>query len=188
MHKTLAYYEINAQYLSKQYESAKVDHIHELLLNTFAPNSYLLEIGCGSGRDASFMHQSGYDILAIDGSKEMVEEAKKYHSELKDRLKVINIPDELHFKPSSFDGVYSIATLMHLKRDAINITFREISNLLKPNGKLVFSVSIKRYDIDEQNRDKQDRYFTMLTEIEWIQYCKKHNFEIKHSEVSNDGL
>lgn len=37
MHKTLAYYKINAKYLSKQYESAKIDHIHKLLLNLFSP-------------------------------------------------------------------------------------------------------------------------------------------------------
>lgn len=188
MHKTLAYYKINAKYLSKQYESAKIDHIHKLLLNSFSPSSHLLEIGCGSGRDASFMLRNGYDILAIDGSKEMVKEAKKYHPELKDSLEVLCIPDELNFKPSSFDGVYSIATLMHLKRDAIDVTFKEIYNLLKPNGKFVFSVPTQRDDIDEKNRDQQDRYFSMLSKSEWIQYCTKYKFEIEHSEVSHDGL
>jgi cyclopropane fatty-acyl-phospholipid synthase-like methyltransferase len=188
MHKTLAYYKINAKYLSKQYECAKIDHIHKLLLNLFSPSLHLLEIGCGSGRDASFMIRNGYNILAIDGSKEMVEEAKRYHPELKDSLEVLCIPDELHFKPSSFDGVYSIATLMHLKQDAIDATFKEVYNLLKPNGKFVFSVPIQRDDIDKKNRDQQGRHFSMLSKSEWIQYCTKYKFEIAYSEVSYDGL
>ena len=70
--KTLNYYENNAKHLSQRYESANVDNIHTLLLNTFPPKSQLLEIGCGSGRDAGFMHQNGYDVLAINGSKELM--------------------------------------------------------------------------------------------------------------------
>ena len=66
MQRTLSYYENNAKYLSQRYESAKVGNIHSLLLSTFPSKSYLLEIGCGSGRDAGFMYQNGYDILAID--------------------------------------------------------------------------------------------------------------------------
>ena len=119
MHKTLFYYDNNAKYLSQQYESAKVDNIHTLLLNTFSTNSYLLEIGCGSGRDASFMYRNGYDIFGTDGSREMITEAKRCHPELEDRLEVVRVPDEVHFEPSSFDGTYSIATLMHLDKDAI---------------------------------------------------------------------
>ena len=69
-------------------------NIHSLLLNTFPSKSYLLEIGCGSGRDAGFMYQNGYDVLAIDGSGEMITEAKQCHPELVDRLEVIKIPDE----------------------------------------------------------------------------------------------
>jgi len=120
MHKTLSYYENNAKHLFQRYESAKVDNIHSLLLNTFPSKSYLLEIGCGSGRDAAFMHQNGYDVLAIDGSREMIAEARRCHPELVGRLEVVKIPDELHFESSSFDGVYCIATLMHLDKNAID--------------------------------------------------------------------
>jgi 2-polyprenyl-3-methyl-5-hydroxy-6-metoxy-1,4-benzoquinol methylase len=95
MHKTLSYYANNAKDLSQRYESAKVDNIHSLLLNTFPSKSYLLEIGCGSGRDAAFMHQKGYDILAIDGSREMIAEAKRCHPELEGSLEVMKIPDEI---------------------------------------------------------------------------------------------
>jgi len=188
MNYTISYYENNAESLAKRYESANVDKVQQLLLKVFSRNSNLLEIGCGSGRDASFMLRNGYNILAIDGSKEMVEEAKKYHPELKDNLEVRCIPDELHFKPSSFDGVYSIATLMHLKQDAIAATFKEVYNLLKPNGQFVFSVPIQRDDIDATNRDQQDRYFSMLSKSEWIQYCTPHKFDIEYSEVNYDGL
>ena len=138
MQKTLSYYENNAKHLSQRYESANVDNIHSLLLKTFPPKSYLLEIGCGSGRDAGFMHRKGYDVLAVDGSREMIAEAKKCHPELADRLEVMKIPDALHFDPSSFDGVYCIATLMHLDKSAIDQTIEKVATILKVGSKFLF--------------------------------------------------
>ena len=84
MNKTLSYYENNAKHLSQRYESANVDNIHALLLKTFPSKSHLLEIGCGSGRDASFMYRKGYNVHAIDGSTEMIAETKRCHPELVD--------------------------------------------------------------------------------------------------------
>ena len=188
MHKTLAYYEDNAKYLSQRYESAKVDHIHALLVNTFTTKSYLLEIGCGSGRDASFMYQNGYDIIAIDGSGRMIAEAKRCHPELIDRLDVIQIPDELNVEPSSFNGVYSIATLMHLKKESIDQIFKKIATILKPNGKFLFSVSIQRDDIDDNGKDEKGRHFTTMSENEWLGYATKYGLQLKYLETTGDGL
>ena len=170
MQKTLSYYENNAKHLSQRYESANVDNIHKLLLNTFPPKSQLLEIGCGSGRDASFMYRNGYNILAIDGSKEMIAEAKRCHHELEGSLEVMKIPDDLHFEPSSFDGIYSIATLMHLDKDKIDCTIEKIATILKFNSKFFFSVSIQRDDVNDQGEDEKGRYFTSMSEFEWVRW------------------
>jgi len=188
MYKTLSYYENNAKHLSKRYESANVDNIHALLLKTFPSKSYLLEIGCGSGRDASCIQENGYDVLAIDGSGEMITEARRCHPELADRLKVMSIPNELHFEATSFDGIYSIATLMHLEKDSIDQTFEKIAKILKPDGKFFFSVSIQRDDVDDQGKDEQDRHFTIMPEAEWVSYCEKYGLQLEYSEVTCDGL
>lgn len=188
MHKTLDYYENNSSNLAKRYESAKVDNIHMLLLKTFPTNSHLLEIGCGSGRDADFLYNKGYDIIAIDGSKEMITEAKQCHPELIGKLKTVIIPDQLHFESSSFDGVYSIATMMHLDKDEINCTFEKIAMMLKTNGKFLFSVSLQRDDVDDQGKDEKGRYFTKMSELEWIECCEKYELKFKYSEITGDGL
>ena len=188
MKKTLIYYADNAKYLSQRYEFAKVDNIHALLLKTFSANSSLLEIGCGSGRDASFMYQNGYDILALDGSMEMIAEAKRFHPELSGRMEVVKIPDQLYFEPSSFDGIYSIATLMHLDKEEISHTIEKIEMILKPDGKFLFSVSLQRDDIDSQGKDKKGRYFTDISELDWVKSCEKYGLQLEHSETTGDGL
>lgn len=83
---TVNYYEQNANSLINRYESADVSEVQELLLKTFEQNSELLEIGCGSGRDASFMIKNNYDVTAVDGSKNMIYEARKIHPELVNKL------------------------------------------------------------------------------------------------------
>ena len=188
MHKTLSYYENNTKELSKRYESAKMDNIHALLKSTFPAKSSLLEIGCGSGRDASFMYQGGYDILAIDGSREMIAEAKRLHPELAKRLQVVMIPDKLYFEPCSFDGVYSIATLMHLEKDAIDRTIEKIATILKSGGKFFFSVSIQRDDVNAKGKDEKGRHFATMSADEWIACCEKYGLQLEHTEITGDGL
>jgi len=188
MNKTLSYYENNAKQLSQRYESANVDNIHTLLLNTFPSKTQLLEIGCGSGRDASFMYQHGYDVFAIDGSKEMISEAKRCHPELEDSLEVMRIPTEFYFEPSSFDGIYSIATLMHLDKDTIDDTIEKVATILKVGGKFLFSVSIQRDDVNDQGEDEKGRHFTSISEFEWIGCCEKYGLTFEHSEITGDGL
>ena len=108
----------------------------------------------------SFMYQNGYDVIAIDGSREMIAEAKRCYPELADRLEVIKIPDELCFEPVSFDGVYSVATLMHLEKSEIDQTIEKIANIMKLGAKFFFSVSVQRDDVDDQGKDEKGRHFT----------------------------
>ncbi len=179
--KTLEYYNQKASALTEQYESADVVHIHELLLQTFSSSTTVLEIGCGSGRDASFMDNQGYDVLAVDGSQQMIEIAKVYHPELITKLQVMNIPDEFSFAEASFDGIYSIATLMHLGEEELHKTFDKISSILKPEGKLLFSVSLER-------EEDSQRYFNTMSKDEWLSYGEQFNMTLEYNNISNDGL
>ncbi|EIF51391.1 type II restriction-modification system, methylation subunit [Sulfurovum sp. AR] len=187
-YNTLSYYDKNAMHLSDRYESANVDHLHSLLLDIFPNRSHLLEIGCGSGRDASFMVKNKFDILATDGSKEMIETAKQCHPEISNSLCLMQIPEDLSFEPSSFDGVYSIATLMHLQKNEIESTIYKISTIIKKGANFLFSVSIQRDDIDNQGKDKMGRHFTTMPESEWISYCEKYGMRFKYSKITGDGL
>jgi len=188
MKDTINYYGANAKFLVKRYESANVDKVQQLLLEVFPKNSNLLEIGCGSGRDANFMIENNYQLMAIDASKEMILEAKKIHPLLENSLHVITIPDELKFNNNSFDGVYSIATLMHLEEKNIKTTIKKIYTILKDKGIFLFSVSIQRDDIDENYKDSKGRHFTTISQDRWLEICNNIGFKTIKTVVTNDGL
>jgi cyclopropane fatty-acyl-phospholipid synthase-like methyltransferase len=187
MTDTLNYYETDSKNLSFRYENADVTEVQQLLLQTFQKNSNLLEIGCGSGRDASFMTKKDFNVTAIDGSKNMIEEAKKIHPELSNNLFHKTLPNDLEFN-QTFDGIYSIATLMHLSKNDLEKTISKIHNLLNQDGKFLMSVSLFRDDINENGFDDKRRFFLVLNLDEWINMLKNVDFKILETKTNRDGL
>ena len=187
MTDTLNYYETDSKNLSLKYENADVSEIQELLVTTFEKKAKLLEIGCGSGRDASFMTKKGFNVIAIDGSKNMIDEAKKIHPELSNTLFHKTLPNNLKFD-TKFDSIYSIATLMHLSKDDLEKTILKIYDLLNPTGKFLMSVSLFRDDINENGFDKNGRYFLILSFEKWINIFQNTGFKILETKTNKDGL
>lgn len=60
--------------------------------------------------------------------------------------------------------------------------------ILKSGGKFFFSIPIQRDDVYDQGEYEKGRYFTTMSENEWITCCRKHGFQSEHTEVSGDGL
>ena len=187
MTDTLNYYETDSINLSFRYENADVSEVQKLLLQTFEKKSKLFEIGCGSGRDASFMTKHNFDVTAIDGSKNMIEEAKKIHPELSEKLFHKTLPNDLEFD-KKIDGIYSIATLMHLSENDLKNTLSKIYNLLNENGKFLMSVSLFRDDIDENGFDDKGRFFLVLSFENWKNLLENVGFKILDTKTNSDGL
>lgn len=187
---TLKYYESHAPILTKRYESADLTPTHQLLKKNFYckyKTPKILEIGCGSGRDAYFILNNGFDIKAIDGSKSMIENALKIHPKLANRLFVKTLPSKLDFS-EKFDGIYSIATLMHFSEEELETIFKDIYSLLFQNGKFIFSIPIKRDDLDENSIDKVGRFFLIKDKSFWIKFTESIGFKFQSSHINHDSL
>lgn len=185
---TIDYYRKHAKILAERYEEAVVTDLHHILKSAFPAGARLLEIGCGSGRDAAFMLASGFDIVATDGVDEMLASAALHHPELSERLLKIRLPEDLPDTIGTFDGVYAVATLMHLPRPALPDVFKNMRRLLRPRGRLFFSVPLKRDDMQANGRDQKGRRFTAMTAEKWCQLCRNSGFDIVETTISGDGL
>lgn len=71
--------------------------------------SKILELDCGEGRDAMYMMQQGYDLLASDISPEAISFCKKKVPEYADKFMVLNACEDSWDK--TYDLIYSIAVL-----------------------------------------------------------------------------
>ena len=111
----------------------------------------ILDIGCGLG---SFEQKLPYlDIVGLDNSKEMLEEAKKRSN----KTFVFGNAENLDFDDSSFDAVFYAATLEFLTdyQKAIQEAWR----VTKPNGKLLVMMLNPESEYFQEHMQRDDSYF-----------------------------
>jgi len=186
--KTLDYYEQNAVELSRRYESTALEALHALLRQTFSPGDRLLEIGCGSGRDAATAMAAGFDVCALDGSSSLLQEAIRLHPELAGRLHHLKLPGPLPFANASFAGIFSVACLMHFNANELPGIIAEIARVLKPAGKALISVPAGRSDIDANGLDEHGRIFNLMPATSWQKLFAAHGFSTSTGAEEPDSL
>jgi SAM-dependent methyltransferase len=107
------------------------------------PGGRLLDLGCGSGLDAVWFGHQGYRVLAIDGSRAMVEGAQRRVSAegLAPSIDVQHCAiEEIDCAGlGEFDAVYSDLGPMNCVDDLASAA-RTIAGVLQPDGALVASV------------------------------------------------
>ncbi len=167
--QTLEYYENNAGELSQRYESTELDSFHHLMAETFPAWARVLEIGCGSGRDAARAYAAGFDIQAVDGSANLLLEATRLHPELTGRLHQIKLPGRMPFDDASFACLFSVACLMHFRDNELPEIVAELARVLQPGGKGLVSVPAGRSDIDSSGLDQNGRIFNVMPAENWQQ-------------------
>ena len=113
-------------------DMALVDRLQELV----PKGSRGLDAGCGAGaRDVFDYWQKGYDIYGIDAVEENIEEARRLHPEIAERVSVVDLREPLASLDSYFDFVMCNAVIQHIEPDiALNTTLPELARILKPGG------------------------------------------------------
>ena len=93
----------------------------------------ILEIGCGEGRDAKFLLNKGYDLLATDVSPEAINYSREYDKAHKDSYQVLDCVKEN--LPVKFDFIYAVAVIHMLVTDNDrNAFYRFVRRHLNPDG------------------------------------------------------
>lgn len=96
-----------------------------------------LDTGCGPGRDSKYLFRHGMDVVGIDFSNKMLEEARKKAGDCRFiRMDMRN----LKFDKNVFDGIWSNASILHIPKSDANAVLSEFGRILKPNGILYISV------------------------------------------------
>lgn len=102
----------------------------------------LLDLGCGTGIDAIEFGRRGYRVVASDWSPQMVARtrARATTANLDDRVTTAHVGvHQLDRLNERFDGIYSNFGPLNCAPDLSRVS-AECMRLLRPGGKLVFSV------------------------------------------------
>ena len=179
MTKTLNYYNQCAEAYNETTLNIEFDSKREMLLKYLQPNAYILDLGCGSGRDSKGFLQKGYKVTAVDGSKELCKIASKNIGQdvicqLFNELDAVN----------EFDGVWACASLLHLPTNELKQTLKRVEKALKKDG--YFYASFKYGDFEGE---RDGRYFNDFTEVSFSTLLKEFpNLELQEVEVTTDVI
>ena len=142
------------------------------------PNSSLLEVGCGTGRDALELVQIFAEYTGVDGSAGMLTIAKEVVPGA--RFEIGNFL-ELPYNNESFDACWCASTLLHCDRTNVLKPVQEICRILKPGGTAFISMR-KKIDIDEHIKPVADssegRYFAYYTPQEFASILESAGLKI----------
>lgn len=152
--RTLTYYNQNSESFTGTTLDVEFSEIQDTFLSYLKEGAYILDFGCGSGRDTRYFLKKGYRVDAIDGSEEMVRIASENTGIEVKRM----LFGELN-ETGKYDGIFACASILHVKREELPDILRRMIRALKNGG--VIYVSFK-YGTFEGERN--GRYFTDMNE------------------------
>lgn len=113
-------------------------------------SAYILDAGCGSGRDARAFRARGHTVTACDASPALARLASA-HCGLTVQVRRFQ---ELTWQ-GRFDGIWACASLLHVPADELPDVLRRLAAALKPQGILYAS-----FKHGQGEREHGGRYFT----------------------------
>ena len=136
---------VQSIYIDSSHPSLKGDMgLMDRLQELFPAGARGLDAGCGAGaRDVFSYWQKGYDIYGVDSIDENVEEARRLHPEIAQRVSVADLRKPIGYPDASFDFVLCNAVIQHIAPDIVfGVTLPELARLLKAGGvlQLMFKV------------------------------------------------
>ena len=129
MDKTIEYYNQTAESFTADTVNADVSGLHSFFLSHLPPNAYIMDLGCGSGRDSKYFLEKGYRVLAIDGAEEFCKIAANLIGQevLCQTFENIDYTEE-------FDGIWACSSILHVPSDRLPAVIKKISRALKKGG------------------------------------------------------
>lgn len=140
----------------------------------------VLDVGCGSGRDTQFLRDEGHEVIGIDASSGMIEEAKRL---VGGDFRLMDMK-KLDFSENSIDGLWCCASLLHQPKNNLSSTLREFHRVLKNGGVAYIALKegIGEMVIRTPNALNEPRFFAFYSQEEIAKALKIEGFNIISSE------
>ena len=168
-YNTLDYYNKNAKQYCEQTLVGDLQENYDKFLNEIPDSAYILDFGCGSGRDSKYFIDKGYKVTAIDGSIEMCKLASEYINRNVQCMKFDELDDI-----DTYDGIWACSSILHIEKEKLPSILNKMINALKDGGVIYTSFKIGTgYEI------KEGKYYNYITKEEMQEVLSKANSNVK---------
>ena len=152
--ETLSYYNANAQTFLESTINVDFSSVQTKFLDKLHKDAFILDFGCGSGRDTKYFLDRGYTVEAIDGSEELCKLASIYTG-----IEVKHMLFQDLQEVDKYDAIWACSSILHLPYADLVDVMRKMVTALKDNGLIYTSF---KYGTFEGMRN--GRYFIDMTE------------------------
>jgi SAM-dependent methyltransferase len=162
--QTIAYYDRNAAVYAQQTLAIDMGPLYGPFLELVPAGGYILDAGCGSGRDTREFKRRGYKVTAIDASPELARLAGKVIGQT---VRVVRL-EELTYE-DAFDGLWACASLLHVPRGAVDDVLARLTRALRVGGAWYMS-----FKVGDEESVRDGRLFNDHTEESLGQLLRGH--------------
>lgn len=159
---TLEYYDQNAKDFVQGTLSVDFKQTQDRFLAKLPAHAYILDFGCGSGRDTRYFLEKGYQVDATDGSEELCKIASDFTG-----IRVRQMLFEELCDVGRYDGIWACSSILHLSKTSLLTVLKKMAVSLKDSG--VLYTSFKYGDFEGERNGRFFTDFTIETFKEYIQ-------------------
>ena len=168
-YNTLEYYNKNAKTYYEHTLEGGLQENYDRFLKHLPSNAYILDFGCGSGRDSKYFIEHGYKVKAIDGSIEMCKLASTYINQEVTCMKFEELQDI-----NTYDAIWACSSILHIEKEKLPNILTKMITALKADGIVYTSFKIGTgYEV------KEGKYYNYLTKNEMIQILNTLDKKLK---------
>lgn len=179
---TIESYNKTAKAYAARVEGMSLERQVNSFLSYLSKGSLVLDLGCGSGRDAKNFTEKGYSVIGVDLSDKLLEIARENAPQAE--FKLMDIAD-LNFPDGYFDGVWAAGSLLHLPKGEVPGVIGKVYDLLKPEG--VFYISVKEGAGEVLKPDERygyvEKFWSFFRAGEMEKSLERFNFTVLESAI-----
>jgi len=158
--------------------SEELRKIIDQFIHYLPSGAKILDLGCGTGRDAKYYLIKGLEVVGVDLSEKMIEVAQR---ETPDGNFIVGNMIEDDLGNEIYDGIAANASLLHIPKVNIKKVLAKIHKALKKDG--IFWLGLKagkgEHEVESDiNGIRVKRFFAFYSKAEIEKILKENNFAI----------
>lgn len=177
MDKTIEYYNKNAESFTAGTIAVEFTSTQDKFLKLFSSRAFILDFGCGSGRDTKYFLSKGFQVDPIDGSAELCKIAEKTTGIPVKQMLFTELEEV-----EKYDGIWACSSILHLPKKELSDVLRRMQWAVKAGGYIYTS-----FKYGEFEGFRNERYFTDFTEKSFRDFIRDiPGIEIVEEWISAD--
>ena len=178
--RTISEYDNQASEIARLHKTLLPSKLYGLIDRYFIRAGRCADIGCGTGRDTSWLADKGYEVIGVDASRGMLDQAQALYPRL--RFTQDSLPLLATQGNDLYDNVLCSAVIMHLPKDQIGTASKNLVRIARPGGVIVLSFrGTKNPDYREG-----EKLYTAIAAEELERTFSQAGALLLHSEVDHE--